>query len=168
MTPFGSPPQKPPKDPPDKATRAEESKPSEPSKSSDDWAYSIGCGGLLVSAMFVALIFIAPHLDPNKEELDTAADARTAVTKLFSQALPTTDVKLKQLGGYNLEVWTPQKEFESSSYLDRKALMDATGKEWCTTTEFFMCPTVVVRDEKTGKNLAIYHCMFSYSDLNPN
>jgi hypothetical protein len=86
----------------------------------------------------------------------------------FASQSVEDELRLNQIGGENLEVWISQKQFESVAYLDRKTLMDAVGKQWCDTAGITKCPTVVVRDEKTGKNLAIYHCMFSYSDLNPN
>jgi hypothetical protein len=87
---------------------------------------------------------------------------------VFAEAFPVSHVELKQYGGFNLEIWIPQKQFVSITYLERKALMDSVGAEWYKTAGFLLCSTVTVRDEKSGKNLAIYHCMFSYSDLNPN
>jgi hypothetical protein len=146
----------------------EEVKPPDPTTTADGIGAAAGCLGFVFAVFILAAIFILPHVDPSQKDLDAATDARTAVTKLLSQALPATDVMLKQLGGYNLEVWIPQKEFESITYLDRKALMDSVGEEWYKTARFIRFSTVTVRDEKTGRNLAIYHCMFTYSDLNPS
>jgi hypothetical protein len=145
MTPFGSPSQK-PQNPPDKPTEAE--KPPDTTKLTDELATAGGCLGVLVVVFFLVAIFILPHIDPNREQLDKAAGVRDAIMKLFTQGLSATDVELRQLGGYNLEIWIPQREFESISYLDRKALMDAAGRDWCTMADFLLCPTVVVRDEK--------------------
>jgi hypothetical protein len=162
MTPFGSSSKKPPE------KQAEAEKPAEPAKSSDEWGCSVGCLGFAFILYILAAIFILPLVDPAQKDVDSAADARAAIAKTFAQALPATDVKLKQLGGYNLEIWILQKEFESITYLDRKALMDSVGAEWYKTAGFIRFSTVTVRDEKSGKNLAIYHCLFGYSDLNPN
>jgi anti-sigma factor RsiW len=154
--------------PPDN-NRTEADKPPQPSKPSDGyWGCLAGLLGFGLVVFFLVTVFIAPRVDPNQEQLATAADARTAITKMFAQALPAAHVELKQYGAYNLEIWIPQREFESITYLDRKALMDSVGSEWYKTAGFLLCSTVTVRDEKSGKNLAIYHCMFSYSDLNPD
>jgi hypothetical protein len=151
--------------PPEKPT--ETKKPPEPASLVDELGTAAGCLFFIFIAFILAAIFVLPHLDPVQKDLDSAADARAVITKIFSQALPATDVKLRQLGADNLEIWLPQKEFESITYLDRKALMDSVGAEWYKTAGFIQFSTVTVRDEKSGKNLAIYHCMFSYSDLNP-
>src|ERR1017187_4105250 len=148
MTPFGSSSKKPPE------KQAEAEKPAEPAKSSDEWGCSVGCLGFAFILYILAAIFILPHVDPAQKDVDSAADARAAIAKTFAQALPATDVKLKQLGGGKLGIWI--------------VLMDSVGAEWYKTAGFIRFSTVTVRDEKSGKNLAIYHCLFGYSDLNPN
>ena len=85
--------------------------------------------------------------------------------KSLSQSFQTDDVQLKQLGGFNLEVWIAKTNFESVSYLDRKSLLDGVGKGWCHSFGGWSCPTIVVRDEKSGKELASYHCLFGYAKI---
>jgi hypothetical protein len=161
MTPFGASPQKPPKKPPEPAKP-----PSPPSQG--DGCSTVAFFVLAAIIFFLVRPFVVPHLTPDKKEIDADASAREAVAKTLSVSFPTASVRLNQIGGENLEVWISQKEFESVAYLDRKTLMDLVGKQWCEKVSISKCPTVVVRNEKTGANLAIYHCMFSYSDLNPN
>ena len=51
------------------------------------------------------------------------------------------------------------------SYLNRKALLEIVGKNWCDSFGGWKCPTIIVRDDKGGKQLASYHCLFSYATI---
>jgi hypothetical protein len=105
------------------------------------------------------LLLVVPHFDAGKQALDTAAAARATVEGTFALVLPNTAVRLRQLGGYNLEVWISQKDFESINYLDRKQLIDRIGVGWCRTATddgWWWLPTISVRDERSGKALARY------------
>jgi hypothetical protein len=144
-------------------------KPSEPAKpeakpTDDNIGTGVGCA-FVIGLMFLGTIFMIPHTDAEKAELETAADARAAIVKTLSQSYPTADVQVKQLGGFNLELWISKKNFESISYLDRKGVLETVGRGWCESYGGWECPTITVRDEKSGKELGSYHCLFSYAKI---
>ena len=151
MPPIGAHPQK--RYPPEEQ--------DETSKSGDNFAAGMGCL-LLLGILYFPAIFIVPHFTPDKTELDSSAAARDAMTKTLSLSFQTDDIQVKQLGAFNLEVWIAKTNFESVSYLNRKSLLESVGKGWCDGFGGWSCPTIAVRDEKTGKELASYHCLFRY------
>lgn len=114
-----------------------------------------------------AAIYIIPHTDPEKLEVETAAVGRASIATMFSIAFPAAEIQVKQLGGYSLEVWISRRDFESVGYLQRKGLIEIVGKGWCERYGGWTCPTVAVRDDKGGKELAVYHCLFSYATMEP-
>jgi hypothetical protein len=139
-------------------------KPPEAPKPTDSVGGTLGClFGLAI--LFLVTIFIIPHANPEKPELESTLDERAAMTKTLAASFPTAAIELKQLGGFNLEVWISKKEFESISYLDRKTLLETVGKPWCDKFGGWKCPTITVRDDKGGKELGAYHCLFSRSTI---
>lgn len=90
---------------------------------------------------------------------------RATVTKTLSAWYPNATIELKKLGGFNLEVWISKQEFETISYLERKQLLETVGSAWCDRFGDWKCPTMVVRDDKAGKDLATYHCLFRYARI---
>jgi hypothetical protein len=119
----------------------------------------------LVLLFFVIAIPAVPHLDAQKEELEASAKARDAMTKTISAWFPTARIELKQLGGFNLKVWISKHDFETVSYLDRKGLLETVGRSWCESFGGWKCPVIAVRDDKNGKEIASYHCLFSYAKI---
>lgn len=97
--------------------------------------------------------------------MDAAAEVRTAITARFAESYPSASVHLKQLGGYNLEIWIARRSFETLGYLDRKALLESVGKDWCDRFGGWECPAIVVREIKAGNRLGTYHCLFRYATI---
>jgi hypothetical protein len=94
--------------------------------------------------------------------------ARTALNSGFAAQFDTFDIRVVQLGGFNVEVWIPRRNFDSVNYLDRKAFVETSGGAWCSSADGWTSPTLTVRDAGTAKALAVFHCTFRYSDMNPN
>jgi|GEM_PF-2978354 hypothetical protein len=135
-------------------------KPAEAAKPSNDSVEEKVGYAFLIVVLYFAAILVVPHFDPEKADIEKTADARAAIVKTFSQSFPAAEIQVKQLGAFSLEVWISKKNFESVGYLDRKALVESVGKGWCDLYGGWMFPTVAVRDEKSGKELAVYHSLF--------
>jgi hypothetical protein len=134
-------------------------KPPEAAKPSDN----SGCGAVgfcLLLLFYFAATFIPPHLDPEKADIEKTTESRDTIVKFLAKPFPTAEIQLKQLGSFSLEVWIQKKDFESVSYLERRSALKAVGKGWCDLYGGWMLPTVAVRDAKSGKELAAYHCLF--------
>jgi hypothetical protein len=77
------------------------------------------------------------------------------------------DVRVVQPGWGKLEAWVPGKDFKDMDYLDRKTLVESAGREWCGEASAWLLPLMTVRDLKSGKSLAVFHCLLSRSDMSP-
>jgi|ERR1035438_9375024 hypothetical protein len=134
-------------------------KPSEAAKPSDN----SGCGVVgffLLVIFYFAAVFISPHLDPEKADIEKTVDSRDVIVKFLAKPFPTAEIQVKQLGAFSLEIWIQKKDFESAAYLERRSAVEAVGKGWCDLYGGWMLPTVAVRDARSGKELAAYHCLF--------
>jgi len=109
---------------------------------------------------YFAAVFISPHIDPEKADIEKTADSRDAIVKFLAKPFPTAEIQVKQLGAFSLEIWIQKKDFETVAYLERRSAVETVGKGWCDLYGGWMCPTVAVRDAKSGKELATYHCLF--------
>jgi hypothetical protein len=134
----------------------------------EEAAGCLGCLGILLVAFFVGAALILPHTSADGADLARMQKYRSDIVARFSVRFDSPNVRVEQLGGFNVEVWIPRHEFDSINYLDRKAFLEQTGAQWCDKVDGWSSPTVTVRDAGTGKNLAVFHCVFRYSDLNPD
>ncbi len=130
---------------------------------------TIGCLGLLVPVFMLGAAYILPHLSVDARDVSKMDEDRSRIAAGFSGTFRTPNVRVEQLRGFDVEVWVPLHDFDSVNYLDRKALIEQSGGQWCDNADSdWLFPTLTVRDAKTGKNLAVFHCLFRYSDLNPD
>jgi len=129
---------------------------------------TLGCSAWLVLLALMgwgAVVTYSPHTKADTEALDKAATARGAVAYQFALTIPQADIRLEQLGGFNLEVWITQHDFDSMPYPDRKGFVERVGKAWCGPVEQMLLPSLAIRDVHNGKELASYSCVFSYASL---
>jgi hypothetical protein len=137
-----------------------------------DKSQAFGCLGMMTVAWLLFVVLLVPRSKPEDKDLAGSSGARDLVYKQFSERLTDADIRIEQRDGLNLEVWLSRSSFESLPYLGRKEFLDSVGKDWCdqpsrwSVTNFL--PSITVRDAQNGKNLAVHHCLFSRSDLDPN
>jgi hypothetical protein len=133
------------------------------SKSDDSIDEKMGCV-ILLGILFFAIIYAIPHFEPDQFDMHDTREMRSAIVARLTSSF-STDIQLKQLGGYSLEIWISKKSFESVGYLDRKSILQSIGKDWCDKFGGWKSPTVVVRDATSGKDLATYHCTFGNTTI---
>lgn len=128
----------------------------------------LGCGGWLLVLALVGwggVVLYSPHMKADTEDLAKASPAREATASQFAVTMPQADVRLEQLGGFNLEIWISQHDFDSVAYPDRKGFVETVGKTWCGPAPYTLMPSVAIRDVRSGKEVAAYSCVFSYASL---
>jgi hypothetical protein len=128
---------------------------------------AFGCLAIAVVLFSVGAAFVTPHFDADPRDLSITEKDRAEISSLFAVNFTTSNIKVQQFGGFNLEIRMPRREFEDVNFADRKSFMEKTGGDWCEEVETWASPTLTVRDIGDGRNLAIYHCRFGYADMNP-
>jgi len=131
-----------------------------------DNAYGCGCLLFLGIIGYAVVVFYSPHKDPDSTDVTAASQASTAVAAQLALGLPgSAETRIQQRGGFNLEIFVAQRDFESVSYPDRTSFVKIVGTSWCDHVEKTWFPSVAIRDIRSGKELATYNCVLSYASL---
>jgi ethanolamine ammonia-lyase large subunit len=129
---------------------------------------ALGCGCLVILALigWGVGVFYSTHKEADLEDDQKATEARAMIQSQFALRLPeSTDIRLHQKGGFNLDVFIERRAFESVPYPDRAGFIETAGKAWCDHVEQAMLPSLTVRDIRTGQNLASYNCVLSHVSI---
>jgi hypothetical protein len=132
-----------------------------------------GCGCLVLLGVMLGVIgyavgvFYSPHKDPDPSDMTAASQASSTVATQLALGLPpSAETRIQQRGGFNLDVFVAQHDFESVPYPDRKDFVKAVATGWCDHVEKTWIPSVAIRDIRSGKELATYSCVLAYASLN--
>ena len=90
---------------------------------------------------------------------------KLSVESKLSEIVSTSVVRLEALGGYNLDIYIKQDEFEAVPYPDRAAVVEQVGKAWGDKVEHTYLPAVRFRDMKSGRILATYSCILNKATI---
>jgi hypothetical protein len=102
--------------------------------------------------------------DPSPDAVEFTKKQRASIGMKLSKEFPGADIRTNMVGDRNLEVWMPRGTLDNLAFKDREQFVTSTGMMWCQDDwqSNLLFSTLDMRDLKSGKKLATYHCTFSY------